>query len=275
MESMKRSLGTWPDAPLAFVQASVHFPTLLGLPDRMAKAQEILLERFPRVSQEFNFSFPGDTPGAPPQRANAFHYANASNTFGFRINADSVTCQSVDYAGSKAFIENFAEIASQVMSALGVAHLLRTSFQTIDLFMPTARKSAAHVLIPALRPWLPPSNDIGKLHMGQQVFQFNEPSKRLFTVAHLHHEVANILPPNFDPMQLALSKPQVAARELLQAKPDSRFSFLIVNALQILESPIERQAFNVAENMAQLHAAAKRVFLAAVTEDAVNAWSAS
>ena len=272
MNTEKRHLGTWANAPLAFVQAVIAFPPLMDLASRIGKAHSAILERFPRFSQDVNVQIGGA--GGAARGVTSFVYASADNTLGVRINANSITCQTVKYIGSQNFILAFAEIAKDILTALEVAHVAQTSFQTIDLFCPSGKRAASHVLVPSLRPWQPSATNVeGKLQMAQEVYQFVGVDPHHIAVAHLHHEVGNVLPTGFDPIALALSKPQVVARDLLQADSRNRFTFLLINALHVLEIPAKVDAFGLVEDMTKLHAAGKQIFMAAVTTDAISAWS--
>ena len=274
MNTEKHHLGTWVNAPLAFVQAVIAFPPLMDLANRIGKAHSAILERFPRFSQDVNVQIGGA--GGAARGVTSFVYASADNTLGVRINANSITCQTVKYVGSQDFIFAFTATAKEILSALEVAHVVQTSFQTIDLFCPTGKRAASHVLVPSLRPWQPATTDVpGKIQMAQQVYQFVGADPHRMAVAHIHHEVGDVLPPGFDPIALALSKPQIAARDLLRAESRTRFTFLLINALHVLEIPAKVSAFNLVEDMTKLHGAGKQIFMGAVTADAISAWTAT
>jgi uncharacterized protein (TIGR04255 family) len=136
-------LGTWKNAPLAYVAAEVRFGNILSLDPVAARFQELITERYPNLvkGQAVALSF-GDQ-GVSTQVVPRYHFLAEDSRSAVVLTNDTLSIHATAYVDSSRFAEDLAAMWDAWLQARPKTFVERLGLRYWDIVLPEGGLSVA------------------------------------------------------------------------------------------------------------------------------------
>jgi uncharacterized protein (TIGR04255 family) len=266
-------LGSWKNAPLAYVVAEARFGSLLALDPVAARLQELLVDRFPRLvkGQAVALSF-GLQGSMSPQIVPRFHFLSEDGHVGVVLAPDSLSVHATAYVDSTHFTQTLEAVWGAWLQAWPRTFVERLGMRYWDLVLPEGGLEVGDFLAApfseAGRLW---SGGNLKRHTHELVFEVAGDMPHNAVVRAGTVPAAQPNPPSLFPVpELTASERLKRATLLAEREKEAIVAFLDVDASAEIKRTLDVATFIGCAKT--LHRSQSAVFKAVTSERGQAVW---
>lgn len=266
-------LGTWKNAPLAYVVAEVRFGSLLSLDSIAARLQELLVSSYPRLikGQAVALSFGGQGM-VSPQVVPRFQFLSEDGCTGVVLAQDSLSVHATTYIDSAHFAGTLRTVWDAWLQAWPKTFVERLGMRYWDIVLPEGGLTVGEFFA---TPFSGLENlwQEGRLtrHTHELVYDVAGPMSHSAVVRAGTVPAAQPYPPAFLPVpELSQSERLRRAMDIAQQDKDATIGFLDVDASAEIKRTLDVHSF--IECAKTLHKSQSAVFKAVTSARGQAVW---
>ncbi|MEM5440028.1 TIGR04255 family protein [Paraburkholderia diazotrophica] len=265
-------LGTWKNAPLAYVVAEVRFGSLLSLDSIAGRLQESLVSQFPRLIKgqavALNFGAQVMTPQVVPR----FHFLSEDGRTGVVLGHDTLAVHATTYIDSAHFAQVLREVWGAWLHAWPKTFVERLGMRYWDIVLPEGGLSVGDFFAAPFSgiETLWPGGRLSR-HTHELVYEVAGPITQSTVVRAGTVPAAQPYPPAFFFVpELSPSERLQRATALAQREKHATIAFLDVDASAEIKRIVDADTFVDCAKI--LHQSQSAVFKALTSERGQTIW---
>ena len=172
-------LGSWPNAPLAFVVAAVNTSKVSTLGNAIGSLQERLADRFPELVNGAGQHVTFGPQGMVAERLPFWMFISEDRTTAAVVRSDLVALQTTGYAGWERFREHLRNVLTAYAATVNLPMVTRIGLRYIDLIVPKAGESPSQHVMEGIRGATLPFLEKGRAMIRNQTAHYFSDSAAL------------------------------------------------------------------------------------------------
>ena len=268
---MISSLGTWSNAPLAYVLAEVRTELVSNIRDYQAKIGGLLREEYPLQRQMHVTRLVATENQLVVETGNnaamAWEFATPDNRIAVILRANGIVLHATTYTDSKNFLSRLQRAIDLVTKEIPSLYLNRMGLRYIDFILPGKNEAPENYVNSRLNPDLGLSTKAGGTASTTSLAIYPVESGNL-TFRYIRSTGKPELPPDLKNINLNPSGPMILPVS------ESQITAVLDTDCVFTCPPVKLDSNRIREQFDLMHRDASKAFKTAITDHARNVWGA-
>ncbi|MEQ6351231.1 TIGR04255 family protein [Ralstonia pseudosolanacearum] len=266
-------LGSWKNAPLAYVVAELRLSSILNLEPLAAALQEALADQFPRVVRGQMLGFAIDQQGVRPQTMLRFHFLNEAADACVVLTGETIGLHVTRYTNSEGFRAQLEKILQQLHRVRPNLFVERVGLRYWDIVRAEGGMEVVEFFKASMAELLKPGPDMHLARDAHELAYVVDGVRQQQAVVRLSVSAPALHPepPNFITVpELSPSTPRQEVRTLAEQDPRAHVGYIDVDVSTEVGQTLDVAA--LIETTKALHASQSALFRLVTSEVGHQYW---